>query len=418
MSNVFVGRQPIYSRELKTVAYELLFRSDNQNRANFEDGDRATAELILNTFAEIGLERVVGKLPAFVNLPENFIVNGHSFSLPRERVVLEVLEDVRPTKEVLAALRDLREAGYTIAIDDFVYSRELMPLVELADIVKVDLPAVPRAELARHVEILRQSNVRILAEKVETAEEFEFCKQLDFDYYQGYFFCRPTTVTGKKLPVNRVSMLRLISRLQNPKAGLKEIGDIIRTEPTLSFKLLRFANSAECGLTGKIESVQHAVALTGMRRIRTMASLSILAEAAGEKQEQFIETILIRARMAELLAEQLRQARTDSYFLVGLFSAIDNLLEVPMNEALELVPVSKEVKEALILRTGTLGIVLNCVLAYEKGDWEQVSCHTLDPETIRSAYLEAIDWAANSISESARNERLAIQDEMPAGALL
>jgi EAL and modified HD-GYP domain-containing signal transduction protein len=404
MSKVFIGRQAIYSRELKTVAYELLFRSGDQNHAQFGDGGKATAELILNTFAEIGLERVVGRLPAFVNLPESFIVSGHSFSLPKQRVVLEVLEDVRPTQKVLAALSQLRQEGYTIAIDDFVYSPELMPLVELAHIVKVDLPAVPREELPVHVEILRQHDVRILAEKVETKEDFEFCKELNFDYYQGYFFCRPTMVVGNKLPVNRVSMMRLISRLQSSTAGLKEIADIIRTEPMLSFKLLRFVNSAQCGLTNKVESVQHAVALAGIRRIRTMASLSLLAEAAGEKQQQFVEMVLVRARMAETLAEQLCQARTDSFFLAGLFSAIDTLLAVPMEEALELVPVSDELKTALTTHEGAIGMVLDCVLAYERGAWDQVTCHTLDPEAIRNAYLEAIDWAATSINESEKTE--------------
>ena len=420
MSNVFVGRQPIYARDMKTVAYELLFRSGTENRADFADGEQATAELILNTFTEIGLEQIVGNLPAFLNLTESFIVNEHALALPKDRVVLEVLEDVPPTKQVLAALSVLRKDGYTIAIDDFVYSPELMPLVELADIVKVDLPAVPRDELAMHVEILHRYDVRILAEKVETQEEFEFCKDLDFDYYQGYFFCRPTIVRGKKLPLNRITMMRLISRLQSPTVGLVDIADVVRTEPTLSFNLLRFVNSAYCGLHNKVESVQQAVALAGIQRIKTMASLSLLSKAAEDKPQELLKTVLIRARMAELLAEKLHQYRTDSYFLVGLFSAIDSLLNLPMEEALELVPVSNEVKDALTLRKGVIGMVLNCVLEYEQGNWEQVTCHTLEAETIRNAYLQAISWAGESLDVNGFEtiDRAEKQVDLPRVALL
>lgn len=405
MSIVFVGRQPIYNRELATVAFELLFRSGEENHANFADGDQATAELILNTFTEIGLEQVVGSVPAFVNLPENFILDGHAYLLPTDRVVLEVLEDVRPTDMVLSALSALRDEGYTIAIDDFVYSPELMPLVKLANIVKVDLPAITKDELPKHVAILRQHNVRILAEKVETQEEFEFCKELGFDYFQGYFFCKPSIVKRKQIPTNRVTMMRLITRLQSPTASLAEIAEVIRTEPSLAYKLLMFVNSAYCGLTNKVESIQHAVALAGIHRIKTMSCLSILSNAADDKPIQLVQTLLIRARMAELLAERAGQRKTDSFFLAGLFSAIDALLDVSMEEALAMVPVNKDVRDALTERKGFVGMVLECVLAYEKGDWAHVECRSLDDDSIRNAYLQAISWVADSEEQNSHKKR-------------
>jgi EAL and modified HD-GYP domain-containing signal transduction protein len=397
--SVFVGRQPIYTADARTYAYELLFRSNENNRADFADGETATAQLLLNTFAEIGLERVVGNLPAFINLPEEFILNGHCFALPKERVVLEVLEDVRPTAEILSALTKLRDAGYTIALDDFVHSPELMPLVELADIIKVDLPAIASADLPRHVALLQKYDVRLLAEKVETREEFEYCRELDFDYFQGYFFCRPTIISGKQIPANRVTMMRLISQLQKPSVSLPEITEVIQTEPALAYKLLRYVNSATNSLDHKVESVRHAVTLAGISRIKTLACLSALSEVGEGKPPELIQTILVRAKMAELLAIDLRHSNTESYFLTGLFSGLDALLDLPMNEALERVPVSNEVAQALTSRAGELGMVLNCVLEYERGNWEQVSCSSISNESIRDAYLQAIQWADTSIAD-------------------
>lgn len=413
MSTVFVGRQPIYDRQQQTVAYELLFRSGEGNCANFTDGDQATANVILNTFTEIGLDQVVGNLPAFINMPERFLLDGHAYLLPSNRVVLEVLETVRPTDMVLSALSGLREEGYTIAIDDFVYAPELLPLVKLANIVKVDLPAVPKEDLAMHVEVLRQFDVRILAEKVESVEEFELCKELGFDYFQGYFFCRPSVVEGKQIPINRVTMMRLITRLQSPTISLVEIADVIRTEPSLAYKLLMFVNSAYCGLSSKVESIQHAVAMAGIHRIKTMACLSILANAAEDKPLQLVHTLLIRARMAELLAERLGQVKTDSFFLAGMFSSIDALLDVPMTEALAMVPVNKEVSEALTERNGIIGEVLDCVLAYEQGDWDNVRCRSLDSDAIRNAFLQSINWAEDSIAQNGPTKH-----SEPAAALL
>ena len=397
-STVYVGRQPIYTGDSKTFAYELLFRSNETNHAEFVDGERATAELLLNSFAEIGLERIVGNLPAFINVPEEFILNGHCFALPKDRVVIEVLEDVRPTKDVLAVLSKLRKEGYTIALDDFVFSPQLMPMVELANIIKVDLPLVPTGELAKQVNILRNHDLRILAEKVETQEEFEFCKELGFDYYQGYFFSRPTIVKGKKLSVNKVTMMRLVAKLQSSSVSVNEITQIIQTEPALAFKLLRYVNSAYVGLTHKIESIKHAATYAGIQQIKTICSMSLLVEAAEDKPGEFIKSILIRARMSELLATALCQVRTDSYFMVGLFSALDAMLDIPIIEALGMVSVCKEIEDAITKGVGDLGMVLNCVLEYEQGNWERVSCGTLSENCIQNSYLNAIAWANTALS--------------------
>lgn len=392
-SSVFVGRQAIYAGDLKTYAYELLFRSSEMNFADVTDGESATAQLLMNAFTEIGLDRLVGDAPAFINVPESFLLLGHCSVLPIDRVVIEVLEDTRPTPEVLAAIKKLKTQGYTIALDDFVLGPELLPLVALADIVKVELPAISQDDLPRHVEQLRKFNLRLLSEKVESAEEFEFCKSLGFDYYQGYFFSRPSVVSGKKLPSNRLAMVRLIAQLQDPEVDFEEVVEIIQAEPAIAIRLLRFANSASMAMKRKIESIRHAATMAGLSRIKTIGSLVALSELGNEKPKEVIQMVLIRAKMAELLAYDSHLASSESAFLTGLFSGLEIMLNVPLADALEMASISEAIREAVNSRAGDLGMILNCVLNYEIGDWDNVSCGDLSNAKIRKAYLKAIEWS-------------------------
>ena len=399
LEDAFVGRQPIFDRKLDTFAYELLFRSSEHNRAIIQDGEQATAELMLNAFAEIGLEQIVGHYPAFVNVTEDFILSGCCESLPHERVVIEVLEDVRPTPAVIQALRELKALGYVIALDDFVLAPEFLPLVEQADIIKVDLPLVASNELSNHVEILRQYDVKLLAEKVESMDEFDLCLELGFDYFQGYLFCKPSIVKGKKVGANRISAIRLISKLQDPHVTAADIAETIQTEPSLAVKLIRYVNSALCGLEYKIESIQHAVTLVGLRKIRTICSLTALVSATGNKPTEFTRMVLVRAKMAENIATEIGLAAPEQCFLAGLFSAIDGLLDLPMDEAIEMLPISEEIRDAITTRKGKIGLVIECVLAYERGGWERLDQQEISLLTARQAFLNAIHWVNETLPE-------------------
>jgi EAL and modified HD-GYP domain-containing signal transduction protein len=396
MSNALVGRQPIYSRQLDVVAYELLFRSDDLDRATFTDGDRATARVILNAFMEIGLDQVVGDHRAFINFTRAFIVGEHCLALPKERVVVEVLEDVEPDEEVLAALKVLSDRGYTIAIDDFVYRDELKPFLQLADIIKLDLPAVDRATLRQHVRLLREFDVDLLAEKVETQEDFQFCKEIGFDYFQGYFFCKPNTIAGTHNAVNRVATLRLLAKLQDPETKFDDLDKVIGQDPTLSYKLLRYVNSAIYSLSRKIESINEAIVFVGMQRIRTWSSIVMLA-SMEDKPRELIVTALVRARMCELIATALKQARPECYFTVGLFSVLDALFDRPMTEIVKSLPLSQEIASALIEHDGPMGGTLQCTLAYECGQWHNIDSEKLDAEHLRNIYLDSVDWTSKSM---------------------
>ena len=394
----FVACQPIYTSNLDVAAYELLYRSSEKNQAVFDDGDRATAELILNTFADIGLNQLVGDCPAFINATRNFILDHHALSLPKERVVIEILEDIQPEPEIVNALRSLSEQGYQIALDDFVYSPHLQPLIDLANIIKVELPAIDPADLPQHIDILRRSNAKLLAEKIETNEEFERCRDLGFDLYQGYFLSKPRVVSGRRISVNRISALQLVSQLNDPTVSKSDLIKTVSSDPSLCYKILRFVNSASLGLVRNIDSISAAITLIGFQRLSSFATLALLSTASKNKPIQLIATALTRGKMCEKIAIAQRAERPDMFFLTGLFSMLDAFLDRPMNEALNAVPLAEPICEAILTNEGPLARVLNCVLSYERGEWDSVSLPGVDAKVFRVAYTDAIAWANCSVS--------------------
>ena len=393
----FVGRQPIYGRAVNVFAYELLYRNGDGNLANFVDEDGATTKVMLNTFLEIGLDRIVGEHKAFINVTRNFILEKLYQAIPKERVVLEVLEHIQPDPPIIDALTDLSKQGYMIALDDFVYHEALEPLVAIADIVKVDVLSLPRVTVKEHVRALRRYPVKLLAEKVETHEDFEFCKSLGFDFFQGYFFCEPNVISGRGIPTNRMSMLFLLTKLQNPEIQIPQLEDIIKTDVSLSLKILRYVNSAYFGLLKKVDSIAQAACLVGIDRLRTWATLLAMA-SIKEKPYELIVTAMVRARMCEQLGLCLRQEAADSFFTVGLFSVLDSMFDSDMSEIVNTLPLSSDIRSALLPHEGVMGEALNCVIAYERGNWESVRCRNLELSTIREAYLNALHWTSTVLT--------------------
>ena len=399
MSTVFVGRQPIYRTKVSVFAYELLFRSSMVNQADFVDGDLATARVVMNTFVEIGIHQLASDLPIFINATRGFLVKGYLRALPKERVVLEVLEDIRPDEEILEALNDLSSSGYTIALDDFVFHQELLPLVSLADIVKVELPSCNRELLPEHIRRLREYDVRLLAEKVETHEDFDFCKSVGFDYFQGFFFSKPLIITGQEIPASRMAALSLVARLNSPEVDFDEVESMICMEPSLCYKLLRFVNSVVCSPSQRIDSIRQAAVMLGLRRIRTFATLVLMASMSHSKPKELIVVALTRAKMCEILAKVSCNERCDTFFTIGLLSVMDALIDKPMTEVLGLLPLSTEVGDAILHHAGVLGSALNCVEQYERGHWERVAFDRLQPRVITDAYIEATAWASRSAGQ-------------------
>lgn len=390
-AEVYIGRQPIFDRDLNVYAYELLFRRGGNSAGHLTDGTQATAEVIVNTFTEFGLDQVVGHHPAFINLTTDFILGKNPLPLPPDRVVLEVLEDVTVDAQLVQGVERLAGQGFTIALDDFVYDDKWLPLLRLCDIVKVEVPVLDEQRIREHLQILRKYPVKLLAEKIETREEFEHLKDLGFDLFQGYFLARPKTLRSTRIPSNQVNILRLIARLNKPGVNMDQLEDIIRTDVSISYKILRYINSASFSLPRKVESVRQAIVFLGMDAMKRWASLIAMSELHTSPSELF-RLALVRARMCEHLAGARSLPNTDTYFTLGLFSALDALLGLPMAAVLNELPLDDELKSALLTHAGVMGGILQCTLAYEQPDWDGGLCSDLPIKTLRAAYMDAVTW--------------------------
>ncbi len=400
MRSIFIGRQPIYDRKLHVYAYELLYRSGEENSAGLPDGDTATSQVILNAFTEIGIENLVGEHLAFINLTRGFIIGDNPLPLAQGKVVLEVLEDIVVDEPLIEAVRKLSQSGYLIALDDFIFHESLRPLVDIADIIKIDVRALTRETVSAHVKALRSSKARLLAEKVETQEEFEYYKELGFDYFQGYFFSRPKVITRHAIPANRLAILRLLGRLHDPDVAIKELEVLISQDVSLSYRLLRYINSAFFSLPRKVESLHQAIVYLGNASIKTWVTLIALS-GIDDKPSELLTLALVRGKMCELLAERLKLPDKESYFIVGLFSALDAMMDAPLAQVVENLPLSPTVVAALLKHEGRAGEALHCTLAYEKSDWDQIDCSRMDENVIAQSYLDAVAWADQAMKELA-----------------
>jgi c-di-GMP phosphodiesterase len=390
--DIFVGRQPILGPNLKTIGYEVLYRNCEVDSANFPDEGVATAHVLLNTYLDIGLEYVVGSHLAFLNIPRQFLLEKYCEVLPKHRVVLEILENVEPSPQIIEAVASLSQQGYTIALDDFVFHDRFRPFLELADIVKIDVLGKSEEQLQQETRWLRDYRVRLLAEKVESRATFETCKQIGFFYFQGFFFYRPDIVRGREIPGNRAALLELLGKIQDPHISLKRLVAYIRNDLSLSYKILRYVNSASVGLPKRVHCIEQAACMVGIDRIRTWASLIIMATGKDQPTEMLV-IALVRAKMCERLGQCLSTDIPEKYFTMGLLSVLEVLYDSPIEDIVNRLPLPDDILEALTTGTGKMGAVLRGVKAYEQGEWLKLKYLQLSPATIRDFYLEAIDWA-------------------------
>lgn len=396
MRNIYLGRQPIFNKDLKPVAYELLYRAGDTDHADKSDA-RASADVLINTFLEMGVQRVVGKARAFIHVTPEILDDNLLRLFDPKQLVLQLMPDAAFDDQLLESVSRLRANGYGISVDDLLVHEGTLPLLELAHFAKVDLQAVPEAELAEHVSALRKHSVALIAEKVETHEQFALCQTLGFDFFQGFFFARPKLVASRTLAEDRLSVMQLLAVLHSPRSQLQDVQNVIQRSVSLSYRLLRYANSAAFNLPRKITSIAQAIVILGQRRIRDMATLLALT-GSKDVPHELTCTLLARARLCAMLAPPGRDA-ADSAFTAGLFSGLDALLNKPLAELLDDLPLADEVRAALLEQAGPLGRVLSAVLALERADFENPALEALASPPAPGAYLEAVDWAKDAMSE-------------------
>ncbi|QDU40382.1 EAL domain protein [Maioricimonas rarisocia] len=392
-NQALIGRQPIFDAHKQVVAYELLFRSSQKNAATVLDEDQATGDVLVNAFVEIGLEGLVGNKLAFINLTRRFIENEELIPDAPGQLVLEILETIVPDAALIQRVASLAERGFTIALDDWEEGSNLAPLLPMADIVKVELPAIAPEDLPRHVAELKKHNVRLLAEKLETSEEFEQCSRLGFDYFQGYFLSRPEIVAGKKIQPSQFAALKILSAASHPNVTLKELEEIVSSDPALSYKFLRFINSIHLGLRYKVSSIKQAISMLGINGVRRIVSLLTVAGMCQDKPTELMRMALIRGQMAMALAEKLKHEEAAAFFTAGLISLMDAILDTPLSEVLKKLPLERWVIDGIENGTGILGTVLASVKAYEEGKLDQIGIPGLDASDINDAYWAAVRTA-------------------------
>jgi len=399
MEQSFVGRQPIYREGVDVFAYELLSRNSELSQAAFTTGDKETASALLTEFINVGLESVVGPHPAFANVPRDFILSEYCSEVPKEGVVLQVGGDAHGDDAVLGALSRLASDGYSIALTDFLYHEDFRPFAELADTVKLNVRALDRDAVAKQVDALRPFNIKLLAEGVETHDDYQFCKDLGFDYFEGYFFCKPQASDRVVLlPHNRLSTLQLLSKLQNPEISLNELEQAVGQDVAMSYRILRYLNSPINALPRQVDSLRHAIVLIGTALIRQWASV-IWLESIEDKPRELMIMSMVRAQMCQQLGASMGCRNLDQFFTVGLLSLLDALMDRPMESVLQELPLVPSVKDALSKQSGTLGAALSCVRAYEQCDWNKTSCGNLDETKIRESYLSSVAWSRAVIHE-------------------
>ena len=394
MATIFLARQPIYDRQMGVYAYELLYRNKVSSQADVIDGDRATTDVIISALMDIGLENIVGNRLAFINMTQGFLIGKLPLPQMQEQIVLEVLENEVPEEDLLKGLEDLAQAGYRIALNDFIYTPKFDRLLEISKFVKLDVSILSDTDLESHVDILRKHNVKLLAERVESQEKFEQCKALGFDYFQGFFFCKPHVFIGKRVEGNRMIVLKLISELQNPSVSIDELEDLIGHDPTLAYHLLRYMNSAFYALRIKIESIKHALTLLGTDEVRKWASLMLMLRLSDKKPKELMLMGMMRAKMAEIIGSSDSKGSPDQYFSVGLFSILDALLDMSLEEVVETLPITRRNDCSINLSFWKNGReVLQNIKFYEQADWDTLM-HLIDHSAYQKAYLQAIKWSS------------------------
>ena len=359
---------------------------------------RATAQVLVNTLMEIGMDELVGRHRAFINFERTLLLGDYCESLPPERVVLEILESVEPDKELLKRLERLRAKGYRIALDDFICVEPLSPFLEFANYVKVDLTTSQWPSIENAVAAMAKYQLELIAEKVETREQLQECKKIGFQHFQGYFFCRPQNMSGRPLPVNRLAAIRLLTQLNKPDIRMQELEVAISQNVALSYKLLRYINSAMCGLGREVESIRHATVLVGLEKMRIWASL-IVFSGFDETPRDVLVTGTVRARMCEQLAMALHLPHPERFFLVGLFSVLDAILDRPLEQILASLSLSADISDALLHQKNEMGNMLRCVQAYEQRDWAAATAGLdVDEEALRDTYVDALAWCMRTLN--------------------
>ena len=394
----YVARQPILDLRGRVHGYELLFRAGPE--AVFRgDGNFATRTMLDNSML-FGFDKLTGGLPAFVNCTAESLTERLVDILPPSMTVLEILETVDPTPEVISACIKLKETGFRLALDDFIWSPNWAPLVELADYIKIDfmlLDAPAREQLRKH---LKNAAVAMIAEKVESQQEYQQACKEGFTYFQGYYFCRPVLIKGRRIPANRLFHIQLLELLKHDPMDLKRVGDLVKRDASLAYRLLRLVNSPICAIRAEVRSIQAALVQVGEDAFRRIATVAIGSELNANRPPEILRMAFVRGRFCELAARLCALDPTEQY-LLGMFSMLPAMLEISMTELAPDLPLRDNIRQALGGALTLEGSLLMWAERYELGDWSRCDAiaqsYGLNQEELVRCFGNAVIWAEGAL---------------------
>ncbi|NLX17840.1 MAG: HDOD domain-containing protein [Desulfobulbus sp.] len=396
--DILVTRQPVFDIHKNLFAYQLLY----QETAPYCDkcNDRTATRLLSAIFLTDDIEKIAGQKPCFINFTTNLLTREIAQAFPKQRVIINIPNVPSPTPDILDACSSLSRQGYILAIDDFVYTEESLPLVQLANIISINYQRSTPDQI-RQIRIrLAEYHLKYLAKNIEHYEELTLAGNLGFNYFQGYFFATPEPLQITEVAPGKASLLQLLAEVNNEKLTTARLEEIIATDAVLTFKLLRYINSAFFYLLKEVESVRQAITYLGEKEVRRFVTLILVSELTENKPRELMRLSIVRARFCELIAMQCPQDVSPSeLFLLGLFSLIDAIIDIPMVEAMDKLPLNEAIKDSLILGEGVYQPFLGIVTAYEQGNWQLCLAAgkklEIDCAKLPKLYLEALQFAGN-----------------------
>jgi EAL and modified HD-GYP domain-containing signal transduction protein len=403
--DVLVARQAVLDGRGNLYGYELLFRSDAANNTfDGTDDAVATLQVLSNTLLSIGADKLLGGKKAFVNFDYRLLRENMHLALAPQSLVIEILERVEPTDDLLALCRTIQAQGYSLALDDFTDAPEFESLARLANVIKIDMRVSSKEEQEYMLRLYKPRGVLMLAEKVETQEDFEWARSAGYDLFQGYFFARPMVVLGQRIPTLKLACLRLLREVHQPVLDVQRLRGLIREDVSLTYQLLRYANSAIFQCRAQYTSITHVLLAMGDDNIRRWITLATLPMLATNKPGELLKLSLVRARFGERLAQLAGAGSPSDAFLMGMFSLLDALIDQPLQEALRNLDLGKELTEAILRvapEESLLSSLYRLIYGYERGQWEEVEQLStrsgISPAALAEAYLESTAWAENAL---------------------
>jgi len=382
MDEFSFARQPILDTSLSLYAYEFLYRptgdAHNKNHS-------ITSEVLASSIIDLGLDKASNGYFAFINMSYDDIMSEHIDALPADKLILELLEDIKPNNDLISRVKNLHEKGFRFALDDFVYSPSWDPLIELADIIKFDLTVTSFEENKALINTLKTKDIVFLAEKVETHADYQAYRDIGCTLFQGYFFSKPELIKGTSLSANQLSKTKLLSLINQPELSIAELEATIEQDPNLTYLLLKYLNSAQFSFSNPIESIKHAIVILGIANIKKWSTLVTL-RSLSSKPSELLRLALVRAHLAELIAIENKHINSNSFFLSGLLSVLDALLDTPLKTIIKSMPLDPEISQGLLVHEGEIGETLSLVTQYENNQ-------CTDNQAISKHYLTACQWA-------------------------